>query len=151
MAPAAGRTFHSAPRQFSNGQGATELVGWREHLRARGVSCEGRLFIACADQALDVRWLRFIGASLLWEALDDYCKHRREITRAVQLAIHQAPVEHVLWCHSVPEHRRNPHRQWQRIWRQLNLGKTVVVFCVQSHHRSVGSPIRLSSAIWGAL
>jgi hypothetical protein len=102
------------------------------------IAVPGHIWIASADWAVHEPFLQEVGVVLLWEALDDHCRHRVGITRAVAKLTPR--FEHLRWGHSVPSQLQiAAGAAFARILEVLMSGGSVVVFCVESKHRSVGS------------
>ena len=132
-------------RRFSKYARPTLITGWAEqaglsaHLPG-GVSCLGQIWLCNADFAFCHEFLQLVNVSLLWEALDPWCRDRDIVTAARQDIVARAAIGSITWCHSCPaDVQMSQYTAFETVWRELRRGNNVAVYCLESKHRSPAS------------
>ena len=108
-------------------------------LHDRGVSC-GTVWVAPCDWAHHVDFLRAVKATFLWECLDKFCKDRAKVTQRREAVLAKGPWKFIQYSFSAPRRQQMPRAQaFDAVQQELQEGGVVVAYCINAHHRSVGS------------
>ena len=120
----------------------TRLEGWKHYAPA---GCTGQLLLAPHVTAWAPAFRQEHGVTMWVECLgrNTSNKHALDDRRDVQLSVVEKELGRrrqdffLQWCHSVPPEVQKPEcAMWERVWRELERGGSVVFYCVESKHRS---------------
>jgi len=110
-------------------------------LDCRGES-SGTLWVAPCDWAHHVDFLRAIKATLLWECLDRFCKDRAKVTQRRDDLLATGHWKFIQYSFSAPPRQQmSRSKAFDMVQQELREGGAVVAYCINAHHRSVGSVV----------